>query len=201
MRFRQVFPHTALLMLCTVMTQAQGFHVRILSATELAGARSKLNRSTVPRIAGQLQVDSKQVFELGNGGKVFMYIVPVRYDSYDTEVPTHTSFRCGVFILPEDGPGKFYPTIGYGDSEPVQCRETRAVDFVNLHTRNMPPTIFVIYGGNTPNTETGGVVVFSWNPSKNAFFEDERLESSLSYDPRAVTASTVRRQLLRNNAH
>ena len=149
---------------------------RHIIAQELVATRARLITSLVPRIAAPIEIDPKQVFALERGGRVAMYVEPVRFQSYDTEVLTHTSYRCGVFILPAEGAATFLPTIGYGQYEPVQCDGLKRVHFKYAKGRLAPPNIEMYYEGSTPHANSEQYVAFSWNAAKKAYFEDQSLE-------------------------
>ncbi len=108
------------------------------------------------------------------GGKVWMVVEPVRYDSHDTENPRRTSFRCGVFFLSAEGAASFVPTIGYGNYEPAECTALKEVRFKYPKGRTAPPRIEISYAGNTPNTASEQDVVLSWGAAKKAYVEDDR---------------------------
>ncbi len=144
---------------------------RHLSSSELTATRALLSAPHIARAAGPFETDAKQMYALVSSGKVRMYVEPVKYDSYDIEVPTHTSVRCGVFFLSSDGTASFLPTIGYGQYEPVQCGRLKKVKFMYGKENPVSPRIEMYYEGSTPNSTSEQYVSFSWSEAKKAYME------------------------------
>ena len=170
-------------------------HVRQLSADEISAIHVYLKPTLIPRLADDLQIDTKQAFVVESKGIPSLYINPARYDSYDTEVPQHTSYRCGIFLRSANSQAQFVTTIGYNWTEAVQCTALKAIGFLDGPDRSRP-RILLLYDVQSPNAASTEPVILDWNPTTHSYAANENLSRSLEDDPHATTIPSMKRRIL-----
>ena len=118
-----------------------------LSSAELQALRSKLDPKLLPGGNRNLEVDRKQSFRLIQEGQPELDLVPVRFD---TPIPHTTGARvnCGVYLLKQNVPGKFFWTLGSDTELPFNCLHLDAVGIQPF--KNDKPAIIFLYSTEDP---------------------------------------------------
>jgi len=147
-----------------------------LTGDALAAAQAEAQTALAPLADGKPTVESKQVFEVGDG-HARVRIVPVRY-SPRVRGPLANVDACALAITDANRPIVTVQTIGVGYTETVGCTGLDSIAFPDLDG-DRRFEIALIYSTITPPNRYGKMPVVLRRGAGGAFIVDEALGAAL----------------------
>lgn len=157
-----------------ILSHAQQPKLVFPSSVELQNIKSRLDPKLLPDSAKNLEVESKQVFNLVNANEVQLTLIPVRFEiGIPNPLGEATISNCGLYLIPANGAGNFIWTVGK-DKEIaglVQCTGVQAVGLQSVTDSN--PALIFIYHAFTAHESFSEPYVFSWDKNSKAYQIDD----------------------------
>jgi hypothetical protein len=138
------------------------------AAAELNGIEGKLDRKLLPDGATQLEIESKQIFDLVIQNTVQLTLTPVRF-----KVPVGGSQEasprdCGIYLISADGAVNFIRTLG--EDLPIQCW---SIDAVRLERIPEDRPLIILTGNLASGTRSWlQPVVLRWDKGAGTYKMD-----------------------------
>ncbi len=172
---------------------------RLLTAQEFKSVHSKLVPALVPLLRSPLEPDSRQAFLIPGQDGHSLRMVPVRYDAF-TPAAGNTTFRCGIFLLPDIGATTFVPTMGYGSTEMEFCASLVAIGFMPSPGHAFP-RLLMVYSGGTGHDQTQEPLVLDYANAKNTYVPNDDLSERIANLPGKPTVAWIKSAIAKIEAH
>lgn len=155
------------------------------SSSESAKLQSKLDLKALPEGNRNLQVDRKQSFRLIAEGQSELDIIPVKFD---TPIPETEGVRenCGVYLLRQNAPMKFFWTLGRDTNLPFNCLSLDALGIQPFE--NEKPAIILLYTTEDPGPHEAQrwPYVITWDENSKDYVITDGWGRDTGLDPKTT---------------